>query len=257
MIRPPRTRIAVAVLAVLLPAAAAAQRPAYPATARDSVVERYGAHQVSEPYRWMEDLDGPRVGAWVEAENAVTFAYLATLPVRDTLRARLTALWNYPKTGVPSREAHQIFFRENSGLQKQSVLYRQAGLAARRRLLLDPNRLSPDGSLAVAQWSVSPDGRYLAYTTAVGGSDLQDIHLRAIATGRDLGEVVRRVKFSGIAWTRDSRGFLYQRFRGSADSANLQSANTYHQVCTMPSARAPSAWCSIARTMRTTASAGG
>jgi len=219
-----------AATAVIRPSTAQAQQLAYPPTARDSVVQRYGAHQVAEPYRWMEDLDSPRVHAWVEAQNAVTFSYLATLPLRDALRARLTELWNYPRVNVPAREAHQIFFRENSGLQRQSVLYRQATLAGPPREVLDPNRLSPDGSIAVAQWSPSPDGRYLAYTTAAGGSDLQDIHVRVIATGRDLDEVVPRVKFSGISWTRDSRGFLYQRFRGSADSANLRDANTHHQV---------------------------
>ena len=230
MSRPLPLLLITAALAAILPSAADAQRPSYPVAARDSVVERYGAHQVPEPFRWMEDLNSPQVKAWVDAENAVTFAYLGALPLRDTLRARLTALWNYPRVGAPVREAHQLFFRENSGLQRQSVLFREATLEGPPRELLDPNRLSPDGSIAVAQWSVSPDGRYLAYTTAAGGSDLQDIHLRVIATGRDLAEVVPRVKFSGISWTKDGRGFLYERFRGSAASANLRDANTYHQV---------------------------
>jgi prolyl oligopeptidase len=230
MSRPLPSLLLLAGLAALAPATAAGQQLAYPPSARDSVVERYGSHQVAEPYRWMEDLDGPRVKSWVEAQNAVTFAYLGGLPLRDTLRARLTALWNYPRVGTPWREAGRIFFLENSGLQKQSVLFGLATAAGRPRELLDPNRLSPDGSVAVAQYSVPPNGRYLAYTTAAGGSDLQDIHLRVLATGRDLDEVVRRVKFSGISWTRDSRGFLYQRFRGSADSADLQAANTHHQV---------------------------
>ncbi len=228
--RRPSLPLLVAAALSLAAAPASAQQPAYPPAPRDSVVERYGGRAVPEPYRWMEDLDAPRVKAWVDAEDSVTFAYLRGLPLRDSIRARLTALWDYPRTGTPWREAGRIFFRENSGLQKQSVLYAVATPGARPVEVLDPNRLSPDGSVAVAQYSVSPNGRYLAYTTATGGSDLQDIHLRALATGRDLDEVVRRVKFSGIAWTRDSRGFLYQRFRGSADSANLESANTYHQV---------------------------
>ncbi len=230
MVRPLRLILLPAALVVLAPSRGAGQQLSYPASPRDSAVERYGSHQVAEPYRWMEDLDSPRVKAWVEAQDSLTFGYLRELPVRDSLRERLTALWNYPRVGTPWREAGRIFFRENSGLQKQSVLYAAATPAGGPREILDPNRLSPDGSVAVAQYSVSPNGRYLAYTTAAGGSDLQDIHLRVLATGRDLDEVVRRVKFSGIAWTRDSRGFLYQRFRGSADSANLQSANTYHQV---------------------------
>jgi prolyl oligopeptidase len=128
------------------------------------------------------------------------------------------------------REANQIWYRKNSGLQKQFVLYRKTTLGAKPSVVLDPNILSPDGSVAVAQWSVSPDGRTLAYTRAAGGSDLRDIHLRNLATGRDLPEVLHRTKFSDISWTRDSKGFYYSRFRGSAQRANLKDANTYHQL---------------------------
>jgi len=77
---------------------------------------------------------------------------------------------------------------------------------------------------------VSPDGRVLAYTTAAGGSDLQDIHLRDLRTGHDLAETIPRVKFTGVSWTRDGKGFYYARFRGSVERANLQAANTHHQL---------------------------
>jgi prolyl oligopeptidase len=215
----------------LLPAGrTTAQTPAYPPTREDTTTDVYFGRAVANPYRWLEELDAPATKQWVEAQNAATSGYLAGLPQRETIRRRLTALWNYPRVQIPVREAGQLFFRKNSGLQKQSVLYRQATLTGTPTEILDPNRLSPDGSIAVAQWSVSPDGRYLAYTTAAGGSDLQDIHLRELTTGRALDEVVPRVKFTGISWTRDSRGFLYSRFRGSAEAANLQDANSFHQV---------------------------
>src|SRR2546421_647281 len=107
---------------------------------------------------------------------------------------------------------------------------RAAGLRAAAAPVLDPNTLSPDGSIAVAQWSVSPDGRVLGYTTAVGGSDLQDIHFRDLRTGRDLAETLPRVKYTGIAWTRDGKGFYYSRYRGSAERANLTDATTHHQL---------------------------
>jgi len=197
----------------------------YPVAPRGTVVDEYSGRKVEDPYRWMEDLDSAEVKSWVEAENALTFGYLKALPQREPIRKRLTELWNYARTEVPVREAGQLFFRRNSGLQKQSVLYREPGV-----LVLDPNKLSPDGSVAMAQWKVSPDGRWLAYSSAPGGSDVRDLHLRALKTGRDSAEVISNVKFTSISWTRDSKGFFYARFKGSQRSAAFAGANTFHQV---------------------------
>ena len=219
------------VAALLLPVATVlAQQVPYPPAPRGDVVDHYFGRAVADPYRPLEDLDGAATKAWVDSENALTFGYLARIANRDSIRQRLTALWSYPRTQVPVREAGQLWFRRNAGLQKQSVLYRKTTPGAAAVVVLDPNALSPDGSVAVAQWSVSPDGRTLGYTTAVGGSDLQDIHLRDLVTGRDLADVVARVKFSGISWTRDGSGFYYARFRGSETQANLRDANTHHQL---------------------------
>jgi prolyl oligopeptidase len=194
------------------------------------VVDTYFGRPISDPYRPLEDDDAAATKSWVEAENALTFGYLGRLQQRESIRTRLTALWDYPKVQVPLEEAGQLWFRKNSGLQKQYVLYRESH-SGNPVTVLDPNVLSPDGSIAVAQWSVSPDGRTLAYTMAAGGSDLLDIHLRNLATGRDLPEVLPRVKFtSDISWTRNSKGFYYSRFRGSAERANLKDANTHHQL---------------------------
>jgi prolyl oligopeptidase len=208
----------------------AGQQMQYPAAPKGTVVESYFGDSVPDPYRSLEDPDAPATAAWVEAENRLTNRYLGGLAKRDFIRQRLTQMWNYPKVQVPVREAGQIWFRKNSGLQKQFVLYRKAGLGAAAVAVLDPNSLSPDGSIAVSQWSVSPDGRTLAYTTAAGGSDLLDIHLRNVATGRDLPDTLHRVKFTDISWTRDGKGFYYSRFRGSAERANLKDANTHHQL---------------------------
>ena len=147
---------------VVLVAPAAAQQRHYPPAPRAGVVDSYFGRLVADPYRPLENLDSAATTAWVDAENAVTFAYLGGLARRDSIRARLTALWNYPRVGVPAREAGQLWFRKNTGLQKQSVLYRATSPGATPVAVLDPNSLSPDGSIAVAQWSVSPDGRVLA-----------------------------------------------------------------------------------------------
>ena len=227
-----RARYTVLRLALALsPIPAAAQQPLqYPQAAKGPVVDTLFGNIVADPYRAFEDLDAPATKAWVDAENTLTFGYLAGIARRDSIKDRLTALWNYPRVAIPVREAGQIWFRKNSGLQKQSVLYRAATLRATAAAVLDPNALFPDGSIAVGQWSVAPDGLLLGYSTAAGGSDLQDIHLRDLQAGRDLPDVVSHVKFTGISWTRDSKGFFYSRFRGSAEGANLQDANTHHQL---------------------------
>ena len=217
-------------LATFAPAGAQPQKLAYPPATKGDIVDDVAGHKVADPYRWMEDLDSPAVKQWVDAENKVTFGYLGQLPQREAIRKRLTELWNYPRTEVPSREAGQIWFRANTGLQRQSVLFRQASMTGQPVEVLDPNKLSPDGSVAVAMLSVSPDGHWLAYTTAQGGSDLQDIHVRDLTTGKDLGETIPRVKFTGISWTKDSKGFLYSRFKGTEKSADLQHANQFHQA---------------------------
>ncbi|HEY7027120.1 MAG TPA: prolyl oligopeptidase family serine peptidase [Gemmatimonadales bacterium] len=221
-----------AILGLLLATATTAhsQQIAYPPSNRGDVTDDYFGRSVADPYRWMEELDSPATKNWVESENRVTFAYLDKLPQRDSIRDRLTRLWNYPRTQVPVRVAGEIFYRRNEGLQKQSVLFRQKTLSSEPGAVLDPNVLSPDGSLAVAGWSVSPDGRYLAYTTAEGGSDLQDIRLRDLGSGKDLDEQVVRVKFTGISWTNDSKGFYYARYKGSTEAADLKAANKFHQV---------------------------
>jgi len=198
---------------------------AYPVAHRGTVVDEYFGQKVADPYRWMEDLDSPDVKRWVESENALTFAVLKGFTPREAIRKRLTELWNFPRTEVPEREAGQLFYRRNSGLQKQSVLYREPAV-----LVLDPNELSPDGSVAVAQWKVSPDGRWLVYSSAPGGSDVRDLHLRSLKTARDSAEVIRNVKFTSISWTKDAKGFFYCRFKGSERSATFAGANTFHQV---------------------------
>jgi prolyl oligopeptidase len=203
---------------------------AYPVTRKDDVVDDYFGVKVADPYRWLEDLEAPETAAWVAAENRVTYAYLDKLPERDSIRRRLTALWDYRRTDIPTLEAGSLWFAQNTGLQRQSPVYRQRGFDAKPDLVIDPNALSPDGSVAMGQWSPSPDGRYLGYTSAAGGSDVADIHVRDIGSGRDLPVIVPRVKFTGIAWTHDSKGFFYARFKGTEKSADFADAGHYHQV---------------------------
>src|SRR5436190_6443749 len=136
----------------------------YPPAARGTQVDDYHGISIADPYRWLEDVDAPGTKAWVEAENKLTDSFLATIPERPAIKNRLTQLWNYARYSAPSKENGRYFYFQNTGLQNQSVLYVQDGLDASPRLLLDPNTLSPDGTIALSGTAASDDGRYLAYS---------------------------------------------------------------------------------------------
>jgi prolyl oligopeptidase len=182
----------------------------YPQTRRDSVVDYYYGVAVPDPYRWLENDTSEETERWVEAENKVTFAYLDKIPFREEIKERLTRLWNYPKYGVPFKKGNHIFFLKNDGLQNQSVIYIEDSLGATPELLLDPNLLSKDGTIALADMAVSKNGQYLAYATAEAGSDWNKIFVMDIATRKVLSDELDWVKFSGIAWKND--GFYYSRY---------------------------------------------
>ena len=239
-----KKRMFALVVALPLLAACAVQeseRLNYPAAKRDTVVDDYFGTQVPAPYQWMEDLNSPEVKQWVEAENKLTDEYLSKIPIRGWIQQRLTQLWDYPKSGVPDEQGGRFFFRKNSGLQNQSVVYVQDGLEGEPRTLLDPNTLSPDGSLALAGYEPSPDGKLLAYQLSEGGSDWQTIHVLEVSSGKTLEDAVRWVKFSGVAWTKDNQGFYYSRYpeppEGQAISQQvLDQKLYYHRLGTEQSA---------------------
>jgi len=201
----------------------------YPETRRVDQADDYHGTRVEDPYRWLEDTDAAETKAWVEAQNRVTFDFLGKIPEREAIRQRLTRLWNYPRFGVPFKEGGRYFLFRNTGLQNQSVLYVHQTLSDSGRVLLDPNTLSPDGTVALSTTSVSPDGRLLAYGVSSGGSDWQEFRVRDVATGRDLVDTLKWVKFSGAAWTHDNAGFFYSRYAAPEGNA-LTQANKGHKL---------------------------
>ena len=156
----------------------------YPVTRTVDTVDHFGGVTVADPYRWLEDLNAPETAQWVAAENAVTNAYLATLPMREPLKARITELWNYPKVSAPRWQGGRWYYSRNTGLQRQSVMYSRATLDGPEQVVLDPNKLSPDGSIALSGFVPSPDGRYVAYGQSEGGSDWSTYFVRNLKTGR-------------------------------------------------------------------------
>ena len=184
----------------------------YPPARKGDQVDDYHGVKVADPYRWLEELDSDETKRWVEAENKLTFGYLSEIPARPRIKDRLTKLWNYEKFGVPSKEGKNYFYTRNSGLQNQSVIYTVTALDGQPRLLLDPNALSADGTVALSGMSVSHDGKLMAYSLSASGSDWQEWKVRDVNTGKDLSDGIKWVKFSGASWTPDNKGFFYSRY---------------------------------------------
>ncbi|HYE84907.1 MAG TPA: prolyl oligopeptidase family serine peptidase, partial [Vicinamibacterales bacterium] len=209
----------------------------YPETRKGDHVDRYGDVAVADPYRWLEDLDSPEVAAWVAAQNAVTFAHLESLPDRAHFQRRLTELWDYARTSVPVVENGRLFYSRNSGLERQAPVYVRDGIAGQPAMVLDPNALSPDGSVSLAQYAPSPDAQLLAYAIAAGGADWQTVRVRSVASGADLDDSLSWVRFSDLSWTHDSRGFFYSRYPEPPQNKVLEAelsgqAVYYHRVGT-------------------------
>ena len=202
----------------------------YPSTRKIEHVDDYHGTLVPDPYRWLEDLDAPETQAWVEAQNQVTFAFLEQIPERQALRERLTALWDFPRAWAPLKRGDRYFQLRNNGLQNQDVLYVLEDLDAEPRVLLDPNTLSPDGTVALTAWSVSPDGRWLAYATSGSGSDWLTWRVRDVETGADLPDLLEWSKFSGAAWLTDSSGFYYARYDAPAEGETYEQANYFQKL---------------------------
>ncbi len=201
----------------------------YVQTRKCDTVDTYFGTKVPDPYRWLEDDKSAETGEWVKAQNKVTFDYLATIPFRDKIKERLAKIWNFAKCSAPSKKKNYYFFSKNSGVQNQSVLYVQEGLTGTPRILLDPNTLAADGTASLGSTSVSKDARYMAYTINRAGSDWEEIFVLEVATGKQLTDNLKWIKFSDIAWKDD--GFYYSAYDApNKDAHTLSNKNEFHKV---------------------------
>jgi prolyl oligopeptidase len=202
----------------------------YPKTRKLEQTDDYHGVQVSDPYRWLEDPDSEETKAWVEAQNAVTFGYLSQIPAREKIKQRLTKLWDYEKYGIPFKEGDRYFYYKNDGLQNQSVLYTLTSLDGEPKVLIDPNTLSEDGTVALGGIAISEDGKYMAYGLSTSGSDWQEWKVRDIETCEDLSDHLKWLKFSGASWTHDGKGFFYSRYDEPNEKTKLEDVNYYQKL---------------------------
>ena len=202
----------------------------YPAAPTSNQVDDYHGTKVSDPYRPLEDPDSAPTRAWVEAENKLTFGYLAQIPAREKIRARMKELLNYERFSVPEKRGKRYFYSHNSGLQNQSLMYWLPALDAEPKLLLDPNTLSADGTVAVTGAAFSDNGELLAYSLSTSGSDWQEWHVREVATGKDLPDIIKWSKFSNASFSKDGKGFFYSRYDEPKEQSMLRDANYYQKL---------------------------
>jgi prolyl oligopeptidase len=234
-----RTTVFVAVvIAAALQADVLTQKLQYPVTKKSGVVDDYHGTRVPDPYRWLEDLDSQDTAAWVAEQNRLTESYLAQQPIRAYLRRRIQRLWNFKKTNLPVLEDGRLFYRMNTGLQLQSPLYMRENLGAPATEIIDPNLIWPDATTSLATFAPSPDTRLLAYTFAKGGADWQTIKVKRLTTGQDLEDELEWMRFSGLSWSHDSKGFFYSRYpeppKGKVLEAALSGHALYYHVVGTP-----------------------
>jgi len=201
----------------------------YPVAKKVDQVDDFFGTKIADPYRWLESSDTPDARAWIDAQNTVTFGYLSQIPERKKIKARLTGIWNYERYGAPSRHGSWYIFSKNTGLQPQNVVYKAKSLDAALEVLIDPNTLSKDGTVALGDISFTDDGRYMAYSLAASGSDWIEWRVRDVATAQDLPDLVRWSKFSSAAWLKDGSGFFYSRY-DEPKGDQLQAVNKNQKV---------------------------
>jgi prolyl oligopeptidase len=214
-----------------LSTAAQASELSYPETPKVEIVEEQFGVKVADPYRWLEDdvRNSKEVADWVAAQKAVADPYLGSLPGKQTLAARMKALYDYERFSLPQKAGGNYFFTKNDGLQNQSPLYVRKGLKGKDRVLIDPNIWSKDGATALDQYEPSPNGKLLAYSIQDGGSDWRTIKVIDVKTGQPVGDAIKWAKFTNIAWV-GNEGFLYSRFAEPVKGQEFQALNENQQL---------------------------
>ena len=201
----------------------------YPVTKKTDQTDTYFGVTVADPYRWLENDRAPEVESWVAEQNKLTFDYLGKIPFRNKIKERIEKIYNYPRYSAPSKHGDIYLFSKNDGLQNQAVLYMQKGMNGTPEVLIDPNKLSEDGTVRLTSSSLSKDQKYLAYSISRSGSDWQEFYILDIKTKKKLKDSLAWVKFSDASWKGD--GFFYSRYdEPKVKDKSLSEKNEFHKV---------------------------
>ena len=217
-------------LAVVCAADLPSSQSKYPAAPTSNQVDDYPGAKVADPYRPLENPDSPESRQWIEAENKITFDFLKAIPERDGIKQRLTEVWDFERFGVPFKEKGQYFFSKNSGLQNQNVFYTAGNFSEKPWVLLDPNLLAKDGTVALGGMEVTDDAKLMAYGLATAGSDWQQWKVREVTTTKDRPDTIDWVKFSNTSWKKDGSGFFYSRYDKPDEKNKLRSQVYNHKL---------------------------
>src|SRR5262245_17201708 len=195
-------------------------------------MSKYTLHGVNidDPYHWLEDLDSPETRSWIDQQNQRTTRFLSGIPERAAIRKRLLELWNYEKCTVPVKRGGRYFFTTNDGQQNQWVLRCADRLGEHPRILVDANKLSPDGTVAITTFQPSEDGRLLACGLSAAGSDWEEWGVLDALTGERGPDHLQWVKFSTVSWTLDNKGFFYCRYDEPGKDQEYRGANYFQKL---------------------------
>ncbi|MES2779146.1 MAG: S9 family peptidase, partial [Bacteroidota bacterium] len=200
----------------------------YPDARKGSFTDEYFGRKVNDPYRWLENDTAAEVESWVQKENKITHAYLEHIPFRNRIKQRLTEIWNFPKYSSPFKEGEWYYFFKNSGLENQSILYRQKGLNGEPEMFLNPNKLSEDGTASLASITFSKDHKYCAVGIAQSGSDWNEIFVMDVTTKQKTKDLIKWVKFSGATWYKN--GFYYSRYDEPKKGKEFSNQNEFMKI---------------------------
>ena len=201
----------------------------YPKTRQVDVADDFFGTMVADPYRWLEDAEDPEVLEWTGAQHNLSAEILSGLKGRDTFARRLREVWDYPKFEIPRKRGNRLFYMRNDGLQAQPKLYVQEG-EGEARVLIDPNELSDDGTVAIFDWQPTGDGRLVMYALSDGGLDWVSFRFRDVESGEDLDDQLAKLKFSSVAWRKDGAGFFYSRYTDGAPDEGPANPEVSYQL---------------------------
>lgn len=204
----------------------------YPPTKTVDVEDDYFGVTVKDPYRWLEDAvtDDPNteINKWVAAQSKLARVYLDGIDGKDKVSKRLTELYDYERKTAPFKEGGRLYFYKNSGLENQSIVYKQDKWDAPESVFLDPNTFSDDGTISLSGLNFSKDGKFAAYRTSESGSDWGTVYVKDAETGKMLSDKVEWLRYSGVAWFKD--GFFYSRYGDNSGDDKFTQKNQFHQV---------------------------